>query len=98
MNRDIHPIDPAPGGTVPAGAAPYQPPRRRARRLAAAVAAGLALGAGGVAVAQLPALDHHVGSVFSATQGPDDDTTVPEPEQPARPHADLGRESGGEGD
>jgi hypothetical protein len=96
MSRDIHPIEPAPGGTVPVGAAPYQPPRRRARRLAAAVAAGLALTAGGVAVAQLPVLDHHVGSVFSATQGPDDDTTVPEPERQAPARVDLGHE-GGEG-
>jgi hypothetical protein len=96
MDRDIHPIAPRPGGTVPEGAAAYQPPRRRLRRMGAAVAAALALGAGAVAVAQAPVHGTHVATVFTATQNPDDDTTVPAPPQrPERAHADTG---GAEGD
>ena len=82
--HDIHPIAPPPG-TVPDGLAPYRPPRRRLRSIAAAAAAGLALGAGGVAVAQIPLHSSHVASVFTATQNPDDDSTVPAARTPERP-------------
>lgn len=87
---DFHPV-PAPGGTVPSDLAPYRPPRRRLRKVAAALAAGLALGAGGVAVAQVPLHSSHVGSVFSATQNPEDDTSTPEIDRPGRSHAAVGR-------
>jgi hypothetical protein len=91
MSDRIHPITPPPGGTVPAGLAPYQAPRRRLRRIGAAVAAGLALTAGGVAIAQAPVHGTHVATVFTATQSQDDDTTVPAPPQkPERAHAAVG--------
>lgn len=93
MTHEIHPIPAPPGGTVPADAAPYQPPRRRLRKVAAAVAVGLAIGAGGVAVAQLPLHDSQVGSVFSATQNPDEESTAPAPESPEREHAAVGRDA-----
>lgn len=96
MSNPVHPITPPPG-TVPADAAPYQPPRRRLRKAGAAVAAVLALGAGGVAVAQGPLHSSHVATVFTATQSQDDDTTVPVPPQtPERSHADVGGEGGGD--
>jgi len=91
MSNDIHPIPAPPGGTVPTGAAPYRPPRRRVRQVAAAFTVGLALGAGGVAVAQLPMHNDHVATVFSATQNPDDATGVPDPESPERSHVGVGR-------
>jgi hypothetical protein len=91
MHDDIHPVEPPPGGTVPVHAAAYQPPRRRLRRIAAGLAVGLTLAAGGVAVAQAPLHDGHVGSVFSATQNPDDDTTVPAPEHRERNHPGVAR-------
>jgi hypothetical protein len=89
MHDDIHPIAPPPG-TVPDGLAPYRPPRRRLRQVAAAVAAGLALAGGGVAIAQIPLRSSHDATVFTATQNPDDDSTVPAARTPERAPVDRG--------
>lgn len=89
---DIHPIPSAPVGTVPVDAAPYRPPRRRLQKVAAAIAVGIAFGAGGVAVAQLPLHGSHVASVVTATQNPDDDSVVPAAESPERSHPAVGRD------
>ncbi|HEX2893095.1 MAG TPA: hypothetical protein VHO29_03730 [Marmoricola sp.] len=95
MHDDIHPIAP-PAGTVPAGLAPYRPPRRRLRKVAAVAAATIALGAGAVTVAQVPLHNSHQATVFTATQNPDDDTTVPAPQPPPRTQTDPGE--GGQDD
>jgi hypothetical protein len=86
--NEIHPVPGLTDGTVPEETPPTHRHGRRPgrwRRIAAGAAIGLSLGAGAVAVAQAPLHDSHVGSVFSATQNPDDDTAEP-PEAPGRSH------------
>ena len=93
MSNDIHPIPVATDGTVPDATEP--PHRRRAspwRRVAAGVALGLAVGGGAVAVAQLPLHHSQVGTVFTASQNPDDESTSGEPQQAARQHPDTGHD------
>ena len=86
--HDIHPVPGLEPGTVPEPSTPAAGRGgRRAGRLRR-VAAGLALGAGAVAVAQLPLHSSHTGTVFSATQNPDDGAEAPE--QPTRSQTSTG--------
>jgi hypothetical protein len=89
MDDDIHPIDPPPG-TVPAGLAPYRPPRRRFGLLAASVVLAAGVG-GGFAVSQLAHGGQPAGPAVTTSQGADDgESQVATPDTQAQPAAQAG--------
>ncbi|RNM16593.1 hypothetical protein [Nocardioides pocheonensis] len=97
MDDDIHPISPPPG-TVPAGWAAYQPPRRRRIGLAVAALALVAGGtAGGITVgANLGSGEHETGFSTQTSQAFTGGQEEPaEAEQPAPAPAHTG-EGGGD--
>lgn len=87
MYDDIYPIAPPPGGTVPEGVRPYQPPRRRRIGLLAASAVLVAgVGAGGFAIGQLAGGEDHEGFAATTSQSADDGgAAVAESDSPAPP-------------
>jgi hypothetical protein len=94
--NDIHPIVPAPG-TVPAGLAPYQPPRRRRIGLAFAALALVAGGTvGGITIGNLHSVENEAGFSTQTSQAFNGGQEEPnEAEQPAPAPTQAG-EGGGE--